>query len=69
MRGQLLKHFGNEDSGLVPNIPPFILANLVTIPSINGPATKVPRVEATKEDMFTAPTAPTEKLYGGAEKI
>jgi hypothetical protein len=36
---------------------------------MTGPATKVASNEATKEDTFVAPTALTEKLYGGAEKI
>lgn len=52
-----------------PKIPLFILDILVTTPSIRGLATRVPMSDATKEDMLVAPTAPTEKLYGGAEKI
>ena len=40
-----------------------------TTPSTRGPATIVPIVEATNDDKFDAPTALTEKLYGGAEKI
>lgn len=39
------------------------------MPSIMGPATRVPMSEATKEERFVAPTTSTEKLYGGAEKI
>lgn len=50
-------------------MPPFIFDILVTTPSTSGPATIVPRTDATKEAMFVAPTAPTEKLYGGAENI
>jgi hypothetical protein len=38
-------------------------------PSIIGPATKVANNDATKDETLVAPTALTEKLYGGAEKI
>jgi hypothetical protein len=38
-------------------------------PSMMAPATSVASTDATKEDTFVAPTALTEKLYGGAEKI
>jgi hypothetical protein len=34
-----------------------------------GPAISVPRREATKAERLVRPTALTEKLYGGAEKI
>lgn len=54
---------------VLPKIPLFIFDIFVTRPSIRGPATRVPMTDATNEDMFVAPTAPTEKLYGGAEKI
>jgi hypothetical protein len=54
---------------IVPKIPRFIFDILVTRPSISGPAMSVPRTEATKDDKLVAPTATTEKLYGGAEKI
>ncbi|GMF69532.1 unnamed protein product [Aspergillus oryzae] len=54
---------------IIPNMPPFILDIRVTRPSIRGPALKVPRTDATKDDKFVAPTPITEKLYGGAEKI
>jgi len=36
---------------------------------MNGPATRVASSDATNEEKFVAPTALTEKLYGGAEKI
>ena len=38
-------------------------------PSITYPAMNVAMSEATKDETFVAPTAATEKLYGGAEKI
>ena len=38
-------------------------------PSMIGPATKVASNDATKDEILVAPTALTEKLYGGAEKI
>ena len=41
----------------------------LTNPSMIGPATAVPIRVATSDEMFVAPTAATEKLYGGAEKI
>ncbi len=41
----------------------------LTTPSTAGPATSVPIAEATKLLRLVAPTALTEKLYGGAEKI
>lgn len=36
---------------------------------MSGPAAAVASKLATNEDRFVAPTAMTEKLYGGAEKI
>lgn len=53
----------------LPNVPPFLNDNFRTTPSIKGPASKVPNKLATKLDRFVRPTAETEKLYGGAEKI
>jgi hypothetical protein len=38
-------------------------------PSMIGPATRVASKDAINEDTLVAPTALTEKLYGGAEKI
>jgi hypothetical protein len=38
-------------------------------PSMIGPATSVASNDATNDETFVAPTALTEKLYGGAEKI
>jgi hypothetical protein len=38
-------------------------------PSMIGPATSVASSDATNDETFVAPTALTEKLYGGAEKI
>ena len=53
----------------LPNVPPFLSDILFTTPSINGPARSVPRTDATKDERLVSPTAVTEKLYGGAEKI
>ena len=50
-------------------MPPFLIDIFRTTPSINGPATRVPKRDATKEDRLVRPTAATEKLYGGAENI
>lgn len=41
----------------------------LAVPSMRGPAAAVAMRVATKEDRLEAPTAATEKLYGGAEKI
>ena len=38
-------------------------------PSMIAPATSVASTDATKEETLVAPTALTEKLYGGAENI
>jgi len=53
----------------LPNVPPFLSDIRRTTPSINGPASAVPRRDATNEERFVSPTAVTERLYGGAEKI
>ena len=53
----------------LPKVPPFLFDSFRTTPSISGPARRVPRNEATNEDRVVRPTAVTEKLYGGAEKI
>jgi hypothetical protein len=50
-------------------VPLFLFDINLAIPSISGPATAVAISVATKDDTFDAPTAATEKLYGGAEKI
>lgn len=55
--------------GYLPNVPPFLSDIRRTTPSINGPASAVPRRDATKDERLVSPTAVTEKLYGGAEKI
>ncbi len=55
--------------GSLPKVPPFLSDILRTTPSIRGPANAVPRREATKDERLLSPTAVTEKLYGGAEKI
>jgi len=55
--------------GSLPNVPPFLSDILRTTPSIRGPASAVPRTEATKDERLVSPTDVTEKLYGGAEKI
>ena len=52
-----------------PKVPPFLMDNRLTMPSINGPATSVPSIDATNDERFVRPTDDTEKLYGGAEKI
>lgn len=52
-----------------PNVPLFFLDILRTSPSIRGPAMTVPSSEAANDDRLVRPTAVTEKLYGGAEKI
>lgn len=41
----------------------------LAVPSMRGPAAAVAIRVATKDDRLQAPTAATEKLYGGAEKI
>jgi hypothetical protein len=53
----------------LPNVPPFRSDIRRTTPSIKGPEIAVPRRDATKDERFVSPTAVTEKLYGGAEKI
>ena len=53
----------------IPNVPPFFNDILRTTPSIKGPAMSVPRRDATNDERLVRPTADTEKLYGGAEKI
>jgi hypothetical protein len=55
-----------QDSPKVPLLRVDI--NFAT-PSIIGPATNVANKDATNEETLVAPTALTEKLYGGAEKI
>jgi hypothetical protein len=50
-------------------VPPFLIDIFRTTPSIKGPATRVPRRDATKDDKLVRPTAETEKLYGAAENI
>lgn len=52
----------------LPNVPLFFFDIYFTRPSIRGLAIAVASSVATREDIFDAPTALMEKLYGGAEK-
>ena len=52
-----------------PKVPLLRVDIHFATPSMIGPATSVANNDATNEDRFVAPTALTEKLYGGAEKI
>jgi hypothetical protein len=53
----------------LPKTPLLRFDMYLATPSMIAPATRVARTDATNEDTFVAPTALTEKLYGGAEKI
>jgi hypothetical protein len=70
---QVLRYISDDMSEVegksLPKVPPFILDIFLTSPSMVGPAISVPRREATKAERLVRPTALTEKLYGGAEKI
>lgn len=55
--------------GHIPKVPPFLNDIFLTMPSINGPAIMVASIVAMKDDKLVSPTADSEKLYGGAEKI
>lgn len=60
---------GGFKEGSSPKVPWLRLDMYFATPSMIGPATNVASSDAMNEDTFVAPTALTEKLYGGAEKI
>jgi hypothetical protein len=58
-----------EEGKDLPKMPLFRFDMYFATPSMMAPATNVASTDAMNDETFVAPTALTEKLYGGAEKI